>query len=106
MVKNKIIESILKAEEASEKLSNNARVESVKIVSKAEEENAKIKNDAQESSKKMLKQQTQINEEKFHTEFETSLQEYNKKAEDLTKNAEKNYEKAISVILKKLQKTK
>lgn len=106
MVKNKIIESILKAEEKSEKLSSNAKAESVKIVTKAEEENAKLKNDAQESSKKMLKQQTQINEDKFRAEFETSLQEYNARAEELTKNAEKNYDRAINIILKNIQKAK
>ncbi len=105
-MKNKIIESILKAEKETEKMYSSAKTESLKIVSKAEEDNIKIKNNAQESSKKMLKEQTLLNEEKFKKQFDEALLEYVKQAEELEKNAQKNYDKAINVIFKKIEKAK
>ena len=51
-LKNKIIEAILKAEQETETMCNNAKTQSQKIVTQAEEDSVKIKNNAVESSKK------------------------------------------------------
>lgn len=103
-MKNKIIESILEAEKETEDIYSKAKLESTQIISTAEEQNTNIKNSAQETSKKMLKGQLEENENKCKQQFEETLGDYNAQAKALEQNAEKNYKKAVDVILKKLEK--
>ena len=101
-MKNKIIESILKAENEADKKQQSAREQSIKIIADAEEKVEKIKTDAQEEAKNILKTKLEQAENQAKETFKEELKRYESESNNIKAKAEQNFEKAIDVIVKRI----
>jgi vacuolar-type H+-ATPase subunit H len=99
---NKIIDEILQAEKQSEQIVAQSKQEAIKSLTKAEEKAVKIKFEADQKYKEDMKLYQQNCEIENKQKYQATMDEYKKSAQDLTKNAEKNLNKAVEIIVKKI----
>lgn len=101
-MKNKVIESILKAETEAENILQKAKEQALKKVAEAETKSDKEKNGLIEASKQILKNQIVEFENKSQREFEENLKSYSEQADKIANNAKLKFDNAIQVLLKKI----
>ncbi len=101
-MKNKVIESILKAETEAENIQQQAKEQALKKVADAEAKSDKEKNGLVEASKQILKNQIAEFENKSIREFEENLNSYYEQADRIASSAKLNFDNAIKILLQKI----
>ena len=99
---NQIIDEILNSEKQSDQIVKNAKQLAIKSLTQAEEKAANIKNQAQQKFKEDLSNFVAEYENESKTAYKERLLQYEKTAEELEKNASKNLQKAVDLIISKI----
>ena len=101
-MENKIIDSIIDAENQAEKIINSAKEKALKIVGSAEIEAEQMKQKSINSSKTLLKQKT-LEEDNFaYNNFLQQIKNFSEESKQIEKSAKINTEKAVKIIIKSI----
>ena len=100
---NIVIDSILDAEKKADQIIAKAKETSLKIVSDAEVEAEKIRNTAIENCKKLITVNLKLSEEENIKKYISSLEIYKEKAEEIVSLANKDIDKAVEYLIKRVK---
>ena len=99
---NKIIDEIILSEKKSEQIISAAKQQAVKSLTLAEEKGAELRAQAQQKNKEDINNYILQYENESKLNFNSTLVEYQKTAQQLQEKAEKNYQSAVDLIIKNL----